>query len=38
MKLNITELKFFAFCLLNALTINIGIAQNTPIDNLAIQD
>ena len=38
MKLNITELKFFAFCLLNALTINIGVAQNTPINNLAIQD
>jgi len=38
MKLTITELKIFTFCLLNALAINVGVAQNTPINDFAIQD
>ena len=38
MKLNIKELKVFIFCVLNALAINIGIAQNKPLNSLAIQD
>ncbi|MFB9057865.1 SusC/RagA family TonB-linked outer membrane protein [Mariniflexile ostreae] len=38
MKLTITELKLFTFCLLNALTIYVGVAQNTPINNFGIQD
>ncbi|MDO7172351.1 SusC/RagA family TonB-linked outer membrane protein [Mariniflexile sp. AS56] len=38
MKLTITELKIFIFCLLNAVVINIGVAQNTPLTNLAAQD
>lgn len=38
MKLNIIKLKFFIFCLLFAFAVNIGVAQNTLSDALAIQD
>ena len=38
MKITIKELKCFVFCVLNVLAINIGVAQNTPLNNLAVQD
>ncbi|SDS58684.1 TonB-linked outer membrane protein, SusC/RagA family [Polaribacter sp. KT25b] len=38
MKITIKELKGFVFCVLNVLAINIGVAQNTPLNNLAVQD
>ncbi|KGL58902.1 SusC/RagA family TonB-linked outer membrane protein [Polaribacter sp. Hel1_85] len=38
MKLTITKLKFFVFCLLNYLAINISFAQKTTLDNLVTSD
>ncbi|MFB9052744.1 SusC/RagA family TonB-linked outer membrane protein [Formosa undariae] len=38
MKLTITELKFFIFCLLNAIFINISVAQNTQVIGLVAND
>ncbi|GAL64216.1 SusC/RagA family TonB-linked outer membrane protein [Algibacter lectus] len=38
MKLNITRLNVFIFFLLNAIAINVGVAQNTPLNSLADQD
>ena len=38
MKITIKELKGFVFCVLNVLAINIGVAQNTPLNSLAVQD
>lgn len=38
MKLTITDLKIFIFCLFNVLAIHIGVAQNTPINGFAIED
>ena len=38
MKLTLTELNIFIFCLLNAVAINIGVAQNTPLNSLSVQD
>tara|TARA_R110001592_G_scaffold123108_4_gene330636 strand:- start:18849 stop:21641 length:2793 start_codon:yes stop_codon:yes gene_type:complete len=38
MKITIKQLKGFVFCVLNVLAINIGVAQNTPINNIAKQD
>lgn len=38
MKLTISELKIFIFCLLNTLAFHIGVAQSTPSMDLAVQD
>ena len=38
MKLTLTELNIFIFCLLNAVAINIGVAQNTSLNSLSVQD
>ena len=37
MKLTITKFNLFVFCLLNALAINTGVAQNTPNNGLTTQ-
>lgn len=38
MKLNMSELKLFIFCLFNILAIRNGVAQNTPLNSLVGQD
>ncbi|WP_139956497.1 SusC/RagA family TonB-linked outer membrane protein [Flavicella sediminum] len=38
MKITIKKLKFFIFCVLNVFAINIGVAQITTSNNLALQD
>ena len=38
MKLTLTELKVFIFCLINTVAINMGVAQNTPLNSIAVQD
>ncbi|MBP8792958.1 MAG: SusC/RagA family TonB-linked outer membrane protein [Lutibacter sp.] len=38
MKLTLTELKIFIFCLINILAINSGVAQNAPLNSSAIKD
>lgn len=38
MKLNITKLNVFIFCLLNTITINIAVSQNTSLDSKVDKD
>ena len=38
MKINKKQFKFFIFCVLNILAINIGVAQDASLDNIEIKD